>query len=52
MYQHDDHEEVERSRNKTKVSVGMQDLLADDHEKDDEITPLPPGYSRNRRDRV
>lgn len=38
------------SGNKTEVSVGMHEMLADEHEKDDEITPLPPGYLRHRRE--
>lgn len=37
-------------RNKTKVSVGLSELPSDDHEKDDEITPLPSGWPRHRRD--
>lgn len=33
-------------RNKTEVSVRLQEVLNDDPEKDDEITPLPRGWHR------
>lgn len=36
-------------RTKTEVSVGLQEALNDDLEKEDEIAPLPPAWSRHRR---
>ena len=39
-------------RNKTEVSVGMQEVPSDEAEKEDEITPSPPpGWARHRREK-
>lgn len=36
-------------RTKTEVSVGVQEALNDDPEKEDDIAPLPPGWPKHRR---
>lgn len=36
--------------NKTEVSVGLKEVLDDDTEKEDEIAPMPPSWSRHGRD--
>ena len=35
-------------KNKTSVSVGLDEMSAEDHEKQDEVSPLPPGWVRHR----
>ena len=37
-------------RTKTEVSVGLQEIIDDERDRDDDITPLPAGWVRHPRD--